>query len=169
MIRALEVVTILLAAVVVSLTLAHALELPGKMRLPREIYLATQAIYYPGFTIGGIAEPLTPIALLVLLLSMPAGSMRFWLTLLALIAFAAVHIVFWIWVQPINKIWLKDINLGKASAAFFGTKAEAEPAIDGNHETPDWKALRNQWEFGHVIRAGLAMIGLALLAIAVTN
>jgi hypothetical protein len=167
MVRALEVLSILLFAVVVSLTLAHALELPGKMRLPRDNYLATQAIYYPGFTIGGIAEPLAVIAVFVLLLSMPAASTRFWLTLFALIALAAVHIVFWIWIQPINKLWLKDIKLGRASAAFFGTEPAA--ASDGERRSPDWTILRDRWEYGHVARAGLAMIGLTLLAIAVTN
>jgi hypothetical protein len=165
--RALEVLSILLATVVASLTLAHALELPGKMRLDRESYLATQAIYYPGFTIAGIAEPLAVLAVASLLLSIPAGSTRFWLALFALVALAAVHIIFWIWVQPINKFWLKDIKLGSASAAFFGTKAAA--ASDGEQESLDWKALRDRWEFGHVARAGLAMIGLTLLAIAVTD
>jgi hypothetical protein len=49
----LQVLTVLLVAVVMGLTLAHALEFPGKIRLGREEYLVTQAIYYPGFTIGG--------------------------------------------------------------------------------------------------------------------
>src|SRR5262245_24630440 len=147
MIRALEALAVLLTAVVMSLSLAHALELPGKMRLPRETYLATQAIYYPGFTIGGIAEPLAAIALFALLMLMPAGSMRFWLILFALIALAAVHVVFWMWVQPINRIWLKDVDLGRASAAFFGTKATSADAPDS--DTLNWTSLRNQWEYGH--------------------
>jgi hypothetical protein len=53
---ALEVLAVILAAVTMSLALAHALELPGKLRLSKEHYLAVQAIYYPGFTIAGIAE-----------------------------------------------------------------------------------------------------------------
>ena len=167
MIRTLEALAVLLTAVVMALSLAHALELPGKMRLPRETYLATQAIYYPGFTIGGIAEPLAAIALFALLLLVPAGSTRFWLILFALIALAAVHVVFWIWVQPINRIWLKDIDLGSASAAFFGTKVTAAGARD--RDTQNWTSLRDQWEYGHAVRAVLAMIGLTLLAIAVTD
>jgi hypothetical protein len=43
----------MLAAVTMALSLAHALELPGKLRLGKEQYLAVQPIYYPGFTIGG--------------------------------------------------------------------------------------------------------------------
>src|SRR5205809_327776 len=37
-----------------GLSLAHALEYPGKRRLDRETYLKAQTIYYPGFTIGGV-------------------------------------------------------------------------------------------------------------------
>ena len=46
------------------MALTHALEFPGKMRLDKDIYLAAQTIYYPGFTIGGAAEPLNIIATL---------------------------------------------------------------------------------------------------------
>jgi hypothetical protein len=53
---AFEVLTVMLAAVTMSLALAHALELPGKLRLNKEQYLAVQSIYYPGLTVGGIAE-----------------------------------------------------------------------------------------------------------------
>ena len=42
-----EVITMFLVAVAMSMALAHALEYPGKMRLSRETYLATQTIYYP--------------------------------------------------------------------------------------------------------------------------
>lgn len=39
---ALEVLTVMLAAVTMSLTLAHALELPGKLRLSQDQYFAVQ-------------------------------------------------------------------------------------------------------------------------------
>jgi Domain of unknown function (DUF1772) len=160
----LEVLAIVLTAVVMSLSLAHALELPGKMRLNREAYLATQAIYYPGFTIGGIAEPLAVIVVLALLLSIEAPSTHFWLVLLAWLSLAAVQIIFWVWVQPVNKIWLKDIDLGQAGAAFFGKETPAK--TDDNPEIQNWQALRNRWESGHVARAAFAIVSLILLSIA---
>jgi hypothetical protein len=49
----LQVLTVILVAVAMALSLAHALELPGKMRLTKEVYYAMQPVYYPGFTIGG--------------------------------------------------------------------------------------------------------------------
>ena len=39
-----------------AMALAHALEYPGKLRLSKESYLATQTIYYPAFTFGGVCE-----------------------------------------------------------------------------------------------------------------
>ena len=66
MLIAFEVLTVLLAAITVGLALAHALEYPGKLRLDEQTYTVVQTIYYPGFTIGGIAEPMAAIAVLVL-------------------------------------------------------------------------------------------------------
>ena len=165
MMLVLEVVAILLTAVVMSLSLAHALELPGKLRLNREAYLTTQTIYYPGFTFGGIAEPLAVIAVLLLLSSSPVGT-RFWLLLLSLVALAAVQLIFWFWVQPVNRIWLKEVNLGRAGAAFFGKQGQAPD--DGNPTLESWRALRDRWESGHVARAVFAIIALILLTVAVT-
>jgi hypothetical protein len=53
MFEILQIVTLLLVAIAMAQSLAHALEFPGKLRLSREQYLAVQPIYYPGFTIGG--------------------------------------------------------------------------------------------------------------------
>src|SRR5215470_3216903 len=100
---ALEVLTLMLAAVTMSLALAHALELPGKLRLKKEHYLAVQAIYYPGFTFGGIAEVAVIPAVLVMLLAAPPRSPQFWLILGALAAFVAVQAIFWRMTQPANK------------------------------------------------------------------
>lgn len=74
---ALQVITVMLAAVTMALSLAHALELPRKLRLKKEQYLAVQPIYYPGFTIGGIAEPAVILATLALLILTPAGTAAF--------------------------------------------------------------------------------------------
>jgi len=63
---ALQVLTVMLAAITMALSLAHALELPGKLRLSQEQYLAVQPIYYPGLVIGGIAEPAGILAALAL-------------------------------------------------------------------------------------------------------
>ena len=91
----LQILTVVFVAVAMALALAHALELPGKMRLSKETYYAMQPIYYPGFTIGGISEPVGIILTIILLFLMPLGSVDFWLTLIALIGLFGMQAVYW--------------------------------------------------------------------------
>jgi Domain of unknown function (DUF1772) len=162
----LEVVTVLLVATAMGLALAHALELPGKLRLSRETYLQVQPIYYPGFTIGGaVGELGGMIAVLLLLLISPlARDGRFWLMVGAFLALAAMHAVYWLLTHPVNNFWLKDFQLKATAASFFG--AGSRSRSDGSG-TSEWTELRNQWEYSHVIRAILGVLSLALLTAAV--
>ncbi|TJW72478.1 MAG: hypothetical protein E5X43_31250, partial [Mesorhizobium sp.] len=82
--RAFMIVTLLLVAITMALSLAHALELPGKLRLNEATYKSVQTIYYPGFTIGGFAEIGGIVALAILLYLTPYPGARFWWTLAAL-------------------------------------------------------------------------------------
>jgi len=67
MLETLRIVTVILVVFAFAPALAHALELPGKLRLSHDAYFATQRIYYPGFTVAGISEPLALIATISLL------------------------------------------------------------------------------------------------------
>jgi hypothetical protein len=155
----LQVITVFLVAVAMSLALAHALELPGKMRLDRETYLAVQGIYYPGFTYGGLGEGLGMVATLVLLLLTPSHRPAFWWTLTALIALVAMHAVYWLVTHPVNKYWLKDTRLQGFGGEFFALDPMKKGAAseDGGE---GWKKLRDTWEYSHVWRAVLAVIAL---------
>jgi len=158
MFQTLQILTILFAAIGMALSLAHALEFPGKRRLDRDAYLKVQAIYYPGFTIGGIFEPVALIASFALLLLMPLGSLPFWLTLAAFFSFLLAHAIYWAITHPVNKVWLKDETLDKAGGRFF---AAGTATVEG-----DWTALRDRWEWSHIARAGLEMLGLVTLVVA---
>jgi hypothetical protein len=164
MFTALQVVTVVLVAVAMALTLAHALEWPGKMRLSKEQYLATQPIYYPGFAIGGAAEPLAILLSLALLIMTPYGSTSFWLTAAAFTALVAMHVTYWLLTHPVNNFWLKEVQLKGAGAGFFAFDPLARH--DGSAST-DWSYLRDRWEVSHVVRAALGMASLILLVIAV--
>jgi hypothetical protein len=83
--------------------LAHGLELPGKLRLTKDAYFAIQPIYYPGFTIVGIAEPLAIISTITLLVLTPRGGVDFWLTLLGLVGLIGMHVVYWLFTHPVNE------------------------------------------------------------------
>jgi hypothetical protein len=119
MFTAIQVLTVIVVAVAMALSLAHALELPGKLRLSKEQYLGMQPIYYPGFTIGGMAEPIGLLLLVLLLILTPPGSAEFWLTGIAFAALSVMHAVYWLMTHPMNNFWLKDIKLKGSSARFF--------------------------------------------------
>ena len=161
MLQVWQVVTLMLVSVTMALALAHALEYPGKMRLAKQEYIATQAIYYPGFTLGGIAEFTGIIALAILAFLTRGSGTIFWLTLAAFIALAAMHAVYWILTQPVNNFWVKDLKLKRAGTRFFGLNAMRR--ADGKE--PEWTELRDQWERSHLIRATLGILGLLLLTI----
>ena len=115
MLVVLQVVTATLVSITMALALAHALEFPGKMRLSETEYRTVQTIYYPGFTIGGISEPLAALALLMLLFMTQTGTAAFWLMLMAFIALGLMHLIFWLMTQPVNKLWLASEKLSPAS------------------------------------------------------
>jgi hypothetical protein len=165
MLATFQIVTTLLVAVAMALSLAHALELPGKKRLGRETYFAVQPIYYPGFTIGGgVGEFGGTLATVALLILTPVGTAAFWLTLAALVCLLGMQAVYWTMTHPVNKFWLRREALQGAGERFFAAgKADAR-----NQQRP-WTALRDRWEFSHVARAVLAFVGLALLVIAIAR
>jgi hypothetical protein len=155
-----QILTLILVSIAMALSLAHALELPGKLRLKREAYLAIQSIYYPGFTYGGASEPMSILAAVALLMLMPPGNWEFWLTLAALIALASMQAVFWLVTQPVNRFWLAGVALDPASERFFGSSEAL------TNKRPEWTALRDRWEYSHLARAVLALAAFVLLLIA---
>lgn len=113
MLSLLQIVTVMVLAVAMALALAHALEFPGKTRLTKETYYAVQKIYYPGFTIGGISEPLGIILTIVLLFLTPFGSAEFGLTLAALLGLVCMQVTYWLFTHPVNKYWVEGEKLDK--------------------------------------------------------
>lgn len=165
MFNVLQILTAILIAVAMAMALAHALEFPGKMRLTKEAYFAMQPIYYPGFTIGGgIGEFGGLIATIILLFFTPLGSAQFWLTLVALLGLIGMQAVYWLLTHPVNQFWLEGEALSGFSAGFFSFAAN-----QSNEARPvDWKDLRNQWEYSHVVRAGFALVSLIAIIIAIS-
>ena len=164
MFQVLQIAAVLLVAGAMSLALAHALEYPGKLRLEKDAYLATQQIYYPGFTVGGLAEVLGVVATLLLVIVTPPGSGVYWLTLGAFIAILCMHATYWLLTHPVNNFWVKGVELKAAGRGFFAFDPLGR--VRGG-ATPDWTELRDRWELSHVVRAGLSLLALALLVTAV--
>jgi hypothetical protein len=159
MVTTLSVIALLLVAVTMGLSLAHALEFPGKLRLDEPTYRAVQAIYYPGFTIGGlVGEFGGMIALVILLMLTPTHAGRFWWMAAALALLVIAHATYWVVTHPVNNAWLKDTNLSGMSNLFFGLFSSPDA---------DWKHMRNVWEYSHVARACLHTLGFLAMTFAI--
>jgi hypothetical protein len=166
MFHLLQILSIVLVGIALAPAFAHVFEFPGKKRLDRELYVAVQAIYYPGFTFLGTSEPVALIAVIVLLLFTPRQTMSFWLTLIALAGLLGVQIVYWVRTHPANKFWLQTSGTAqsKLGADFFGF----DPAgRELNGTLADWRKLRDRWEHSHIVRAALAFLSFFSLVVAV--
>jgi hypothetical protein len=159
----LQIVTAMLVAVAMAFPLAHAAEFPGKCRLSKEEYLAVQPIYYPGFTFGGLVGEFGGIVTTFLLTVLtPINDAAFWWTAGSCVSLLIMHAVYWVMTHPVNNFWLKDVQLDQASSGFFA-------AFAPQGKDRSWTALRDRWEYSHVLRAVLGIIGLFLLLMAITR
>lgn len=166
MLFAMRILAVLLVALNMTMSVAHALELPGKLRLRKEFYLAVQTIYYPGFTMGGVVEPLSGVALLALFFLERQAGMDSWLLMVAFAAVVVAHLIFWIVTQPVNRYWLNNFQLHGLAETFFKSGAvqgSQMAAKDGR----DWKEMRNRWEASHLMRALLTVIAFIAVSAAV--
>ena len=163
MFSTIQLVTVLLVALAMVPAVAHALELPGKLRLAREQYLMVQRIYFPGFTfVGGIAETLSVFATLGLVLMLPRGTQQFHLALAGLAALILMRAIYWIVTQPANRFWLREQNSPeppKSDSPDSSALTKADPLGDSS----DWRFQRSRWEYSHVARAVLGYLAVALL------
>jgi hypothetical protein len=164
----LQVVTVILVVLALVPALAHALELPGKLRLTKDAYFAVQSIYYPGFTIVGTAEPLAIVAAIVLSVLVPPGSADFWLTLLAVLGLIGMQAVYWLFTHPVNKFWLEGVRLSGLGSGFFSLGSARRTGGHRATDPVDWRDLRDRWEYSHVVRAGLSAVSLTALIIVIS-
>ncbi|MEZ2127072.1 MULTISPECIES: anthrone oxygenase family protein [unclassified Sinorhizobium] len=166
MLTILQLVSVCLTTVALVTSLAHVLELPGKMRLEREAYVTTQSIYYPGFTIAGFGEILAIVATLALIIATPRGDPSFRWIMLALIALIAMHGCYWLLTHPVNSFWLRDQRLEGLGQRFFsaGSVDPAAETTEGDDKL--WRRYRDRWEYSHAIRAIFAVVAFLSLLIA---
>lgn len=156
---ALRLITVLLVGVAWALSLAHALEMPGKLRLDEATYRAVQGIYYPGFTWAGICEVAAIVATLVLWWVGTSDRRTSRLVLISFAGMVAMQAVYWLVVHPVNQHWLTGQALDDASQRFFAAGSGAAPT--------DWRAMQARWEYGHLARACLTTVALVALLLAV--
>ena len=136
---------LVLASVTIVSPLAGAFEMAGDMRLERGRYVSVGGVYYPGFTIAGVAEPLAIFVLVFLLASLLPGGLPFLFVALALAAEALAHLLYWVLIAPMNRVWLTDEPM-------------AQTDVQGR-----LAGLRDAWELSHVYRLLASTLAFVLL------
>jgi hypothetical protein len=153
---AIYIVTVLIVVLANTPAVVDALELPGKMRLSKDEYAVMQRVYYPGFTVAGLAEPAGILMTLILLIRAQVDHTVWFIVAVA--GLVGMQMIYWLVTHSVNKIWIEGERLGTASGRFFASGTDRT-------ESRDWIVLRNRWEFSHVARAGCSVLSLVALLI----
>ena len=134
---------LLLAALALAPAMAHLLELPNKIDLPREDYLTVQQVYR-GWALLGVVVVGALLSSLVLAIMVRTRRGVFALTLFAFLCIVGTQIMFWTFTFPANQ------------------------ATDNWALLPaNWQQLRTQLEYSHAASAVLNLIALIALILSV--
>lgn len=134
-------VAVMATALALGPALAHLLELPNKIGLPRDAYFTVQQIYAGWNLLGALLTVQAVAIIAVILLAYDDQRLRT-LALTALLCRASAQALFWLFTFPANgatKNW--------------------------THHPDDWEALRRQWEYSHAVGALLQLACLACLVL----
>jgi hypothetical protein len=141
--RVIELAAVLTTALAMAPAMAHALELPNKIRMNREDYLNAQRLYR-GWQFVGIAVIAALIATVLLLRASSSG--KFFSSLLAVLSVLATQLVFWVFTFPVNR-----------------------RTRNWTHAPENWRALRARWEYSHAASAALNVLALVSVTVTVVN
>jgi hypothetical protein len=138
--------TLVLTALLMGTSFAHALEMPQKLHVDGQLWLTFQHTLYPYFAyVGAPVELGSIVAAAVLSYLVRAQRSAFFF---ALGAVACLSIAFFV-------VWLGFTNPVNAQTAQW--TAASMPA--------DWSSWRSQWEYSHLIRFVLHFIGFSALLV----
>src|SRR5215208_8464471 len=84
-----------------------------------------------------------------------------------LIGLFGVQAVYWFFTHPVNNFWVEGENLERFGSGFFAFGSNRSRLGNETHPT-DWTRLRDRWEYSHLGRAGLALVSLISLVIAIS-
>jgi hypothetical protein len=143
-------ITLLFAALAMTMTSAHLLELPQKMTYDPSLYTAVNATMYRYFGIVGgiytVGSIVTAIVLAILVRRRRAA--RRW-TLAGAAALLLGFVTWLMLVQPVNT------RIAEAQQTSPGTV----PAL--------WMGFRDRWEYGHATGFVFQLLGLSALLVSV--
>jgi hypothetical protein len=138
-------INLVFAVLAVLGPMAHVLELPNKLALGPELWLAVQQHLYRGWGpfLGAPAELGALVTSLLLIYPRRRSRPALAATVLASLGYAGMLAAFFVLNRPVN------------SAIVSWTAADLPS---------DWMAYRARWETGHAIAAALSVVSLAALA-----
>lgn len=125
--------------------LAHAFELPVKMSLQRDDYFVVQQIHR-GWDKFAFVLGVQVIALLATAFLARRQRRVLIPTILAIVFVLGAQVLFWTYTHPVNV----------ATANWTA-------------QTDNWVQLRRQWEYSHLAGAGLQVLAMACLIVAVVS
>ena len=133
---------LIISAVAMGAALAHALELPNKIAMPRDDYFVTQQAYRGWSQLAWIL--IAQLASLIWIANIYRHQPTvLWPVLIAIGCLVGAQALFWAFTFPANRAtrnwtWIPD----------------------------DWEKVRQQWEYSHAGGAAFQMVGLAALIVA---
>ncbi len=135
-------VALMSTALALGAALAHALELPNKIGLPRDEYFIVQQSYR-GWSRLAYLLAVEAVSMVALCVVYRRRAHVLWPAIAALTALVGSQILFWTYTFPAN-------------------------AATGNwtHIPANWEILRQEWEYSHAAGAGLQVIAMAALIVA---
>jgi len=138
--RSWRFLTLLLTALTLGMSLSHMLELQPKMQYDGQLYITIQNTLYQyfGLPVGGVIEIGAVVTASVLVYLVRTREPSFYLTLAGAICLLLSLVVYFSLTEPVNFV------LERASPA-------AVPS--------DWMQLRSRWEYSHVARFALCLVG----------
>jgi hypothetical protein len=150
MVRTWRFVTLVLAALALSLTSAHVLEMPQKMGYDAELYAAVNTTMYRYFAVVGGVYSMGAVLAAVVLTFLVRRRRR---ALVWTASGAALYLLWFVsWltlVAPVN---------GQVASA-LETAPGSVPGL--------WASLRARWEYGHAVGFALELLGFCALVVSV--
>jgi hypothetical protein len=142
--KLLRFVTILLAAVLATMTFTHLWQLPTRMGYGAGLWFSTLGLYEklgPKGP-GPIVEVAAVLAAMLHAVAVRRRGSAFGLSLFAALVLACSFAAWWIFIHPVNE-------------QMAGWTPGTIPA--------DWSVYRERWEYGHAARACCSLLALAAL------
>jgi hypothetical protein len=141
--RVIQFLAILLTALALIPDGAHLFELPNKIDLPRDAYLAVRG-NYAGWAWFGIVDLAALVLNVLLAVRLRRQRPAFHFAMIAALCFAVFFAIVFTWTFPANQ----------ATANWTTMPAE-------------WSRSRREWEYSHVVNAVVMLVALCSSTLAV--